>query len=88
LDGNITKNPLKYYTVVNETYYKVETILKAFDVCFKSFHTLDLKYPFEAEQVWKFIEEYFYKIAKNRGDKKFLNVKTLIKDLDSIKGQN
>ncbi|XP_060845953.1 LOW QUALITY PROTEIN: uncharacterized protein LOC132925584 [Rhopalosiphum padi] len=68
LDENISNNPLSFYTVVYETYYKVETILKAFDVCFKSFHTLNLKYRFEAEQVWKFIQEYFYKIPENRGE--------------------
>jgi len=84
LDENISNNPLSLYTVVNETYYKVEIILKAFDVCFKSFHTLNLKYPFEAEQVWKFIQEYFYQIPENRGEKKFLTVKTLIKDFDNM----
>lgn len=58
--------PLSFYTVINETHFRVETILKAFDVCFKSFHTLNLQYPFEAEQVWRFIQVYFYKIPESR----------------------
>jgi len=51
LEENTSNNPLTYYTVIKDTYFKVETILKVFDVCFKSFHTFNLKYPFEPEQV-------------------------------------
>lgn len=69
-DEASSNNQLSFYTIINQTYYKVETILKAFDVCFKSFHTLNLHYPFEAEQVWRFIQLYFYEIPESKAEKK------------------
>jgi len=84
LNEKSSNNPFSFYTIINETHFKVETILKAFDVCFKSFHTLNLKYPFEAEQVWRFMQVYFYEIPESRVEKKFLNVRSLIKDLNNL----
>jgi len=44
---------LSYYTVINDIiYYKLETPIKALDICFKSFHSFNLEYPQVAEQVW------------------------------------
>jgi len=66
--------PFSFYIIINKTHFKVEIVFKAFDVCFKSFHTLNLKYPFEAEQIWRFMQVYFYKIPESRIEKKFLSV--------------
>jgi hypothetical protein len=76
--GNIedASSVLNYYTVID----KIETPIKALDICFKSFHALNLNYPPEAEQVRWFIQDYFFEIA-NVHKKKFVAVQTLIKDL-------
>jgi hypothetical protein len=51
--GNIedASSVLNYYTVIDNIYYKLETPIKALNICFKSFHALNLNYPPEAEQV-------------------------------------
>ncbi|KAF0693248.1 Uncharacterized protein FWK35_00033784, partial [Aphis craccivora] len=41
---------ISYYTVINDIHYKLETPIKALDICFKSFHSFNLEYPQEAEQ--------------------------------------
>lgn len=74
---------ISFYTVIDETYYKLETIIKAFDICFKSFHTLNLEYPIEAEQVWTFFQTYFYDIKRSKSEKQILSIKTLTKDLQN-----
>lgn len=60
--GN-SNDTIGYYTVINDIYYKLETPIKALDICFKSFHSLNLQYPQEAEQIWWFIQDYFFKIT-------------------------
>jgi hypothetical protein len=52
-----SNDSIGYYTVINDIYYKLETPIKALDICFKSFHTLNLHYPQEAEQIWWFIQD-------------------------------
>lgn len=68
------------FCVINNTYFKLETPIKAVDLCFKSFFTLNVQYPTESEQVWLFIQHYFYEI-KLKSDKNILSVKTFINDL-------
>lgn len=63
---------IAYYAVAEETYFKLETVVKAFDVCFKSFQTLNLEYPVEAKQVWTFFQIYFYDIHPSKADKQFV----------------
>jgi len=67
------------YTVVNDLLFKLETPIKALDICFKAFHTLNLEYPKEAEQVWHFNSEYFFGITDIKH--KFIGVKSLVNDL-------
>lgn len=81
-------NPTHYYTIINDTQYQLETAIKAVDVCFKLYHVLNLEYPPEAEQVWYFLEYYFFEMdemcVQNRSKKgkKFLSVMSLCKDLE------
>jgi len=42
--------------------YMVFTILKAFDVCFKIFHVFNVEYPHESEDIWLFLQTFFYDI--------------------------
>lgn len=74
------QDAISYYTVINDIYYKLETPIKALDICFKSFHALNLQYPQEAEQIWWFIQDYFFNIS-DKSKKKFIGVQCLIKDL-------
>lgn len=71
------------FSVINNVYFKLETPLKAVDTCFKSFFSLNIHYPPECEQVWLFIQHYFYDI-KLKSDKNILSVKTLINDLNNL----
>lgn len=76
-------NNTDVFSVVNNIYYKLETPLKAVDVCFKSFFALNLHYPMECEQIWLFIQNYFYDI-KLESDKNFVFIKTLMNDLNNM----
>jgi len=82
--GLSTTVEIEYYAVIEDTYYKLETVVKAFDVCFKSFHTLNLECPVEATQVWTFFQIYFYEIqSANKYDKQFVSIKSLLKDINN-----
>jgi len=63
---------IQSFLVINNTNYKLETPLKAVDTCFKSFFTLNYKYPVEGEHVWAFFQKYFFEI--NTDTDKCLNV--------------
>jgi len=78
-DGQVTS----FYVVINKYFYKVESALKAIDVCFKSFFAFHLNYTPECEQVWCFIQKYMYDI-KTKYDKSFQAVNNMIHDLNSI----
>jgi len=39
------------HVVIEPVEYKVETPLKALDICFKALFTLNYKYPIKAEQI-------------------------------------
>jgi len=51
-----------FYVVINHNFFKLESALKAVDVCFKSFFALHLDYPTESGQIWQFIQQYFLKL--------------------------
>lgn len=76
-------NSTEIFTVVNNIYYKLETPLKALDICFKIFFALNVHYPAESEQVWFFIQKYFYEINL-KSDKSILSVQTLMNDLSNM----
>jgi len=82
--GSSTTPEIAYYAVIEYTHFKLETVIKAFDVCFKNFHTLNLEYPVEAKQVWSFFQIYFCGIQSARKfDQQFLSVKSLLKDINN-----
>jgi len=71
---------IQSFLVINSTNYKLETPLKVVDTCFKSFFTLNYKYPVEGEQVWGFIQKYFFEINTDT-DKCFPQMDTIINDV-------
>lgn len=76
------KNTEKQFGVyLDKKYYLFKTIQQALDICFKSFFVFDLKYPVECTLVWKFFENYVYKIDENDPDQP----STLISFIKNIK---
>ncbi|XP_011706192.1 PREDICTED: uncharacterized protein LOC105461394 isoform X2 [Wasmannia auropunctata] len=52
-----------YYVCVDNTLYKIESALKAIDICYKCFFVLHACYPKESEQVWLLIQKCLYKMS-------------------------
>lgn len=69
-----------FYVVINHNLVKLESALKAIDICFKSFFSLHVNYPCECEQIWEFIQKFFYKI-NTKFDKNYQFVTNLITTL-------
>ena len=44
-----------YYVIINSHKYKLHSLEKAIDTCFKMFFALDLSYPIECKQVSGFV---------------------------------
>lgn len=68
------------YVRIDDNLYRIESCLKALDVCFKSFHALHAEYAAEAEQIWYFIQKAFYNLT-TKWDKSFIGVNSLLSDL-------
>jgi len=77
-DGQV----ISFYVVINKYFYKVESALKAVDICFKSFFSFHLNYTPECEQIWIFIQKYMYDI-ETKFDKNFQSVNSMINDLNN-----
>lgn len=78
-NGQVTS----FYVIINNHFYKVESPLKAIDICFKSFFVFNLNYPTQCQQVWQFIQNFMYGII-TKYDKNFQNNNLLINDLNNI----
>ncbi|XP_063370220.1 uncharacterized protein LOC134658468 [Cydia amplana] len=74
------ENITEFYVYFDDVTYQPESLLKAVDICFKTFHVFDIKYPRESIQPWMFIQWYFYEIHTPQ-DHTFPSVATLIADL-------
>lgn len=77
-DGQV----VSFYVVINKFFYKVESALKAVDICFKSFFAFHLNYTKESEQIWFFIQKYMYNI-ETKYDNNLQFVNSMINDLDN-----
>lgn len=75
-----------YYVYYFDTFYKLDNIIKCIDICFKTFHVLDLKYPEECSLVWTFIQNYFYDIHL-KSDIKSTSLSALLADINKITRQ-
>ncbi|XP_022160098.1 uncharacterized protein LOC111026353 [Myzus persicae] len=81
-DSEFENNVRDFYVIINNHFFKLESALKALDVCFKSFFSLNLNYPTESTQVWYFIQKYFFEIETNF-DKNYQNINNIIHDLNN-----
>lgn len=70
-----------FYVVIDHNFFKLESALKAVDICFKSFFSLHLNYPTESEQIWQFVQQFFFKI-NTKFDKNYQFVSNLVTNLN------
>ncbi|XP_016963304.2 uncharacterized protein LOC108033477 isoform X2 [Drosophila biarmipes] len=52
----------KLYMLYNNIKYALPSFLSVFDICFKMFYVLQLKYPSDCSEFWMFVQKYFYEI--------------------------
>lgn len=52
-----------YYVQVDLIRYQLNSVIKALDVCFKSFFALDANFPGESYSVWLFIQRHFFELV-------------------------
>lgn len=77
-----SESTLKAYIAVETFLFTLDSVLSCVDVCFKLFHSLQVKYPSESQHLWYFLQKFVYNI-KEAGDKDYLGVNSLITDLTS-----
>lgn len=66
------------YVVIDNIKYRFNSIVKAFDVCFKAIHALNTEYSYEAKGTWLFVQKALYGII-TRYDKQNSAVAALVK---------
>jgi hypothetical protein len=59
--GQLT-NITARYVYINGIRYKIENVLHAIDICFKSFFVFDIEYPMESRQLWTLLQQSIYKL--------------------------
>lgn len=77
--GNVTEIT-ECYVVAGDTYYKLDTLLTAVDVCFKIIHATGAKYQEESYVVWMIIQKGFY-LLRTEYDKELTTVNSFLVDL-------
>eukprot|EP00102_Acyrthosiphon_pisum_P019773 XP_016656983.1 PREDICTED: uncharacterized protein LOC107882702 [Acyrthosiphon pisum] len=60
--------------------YKVFSIVRAIDICFKIFHVFNLEYPIQSLDVWLFIQKFYFNIV-SKYDKPCPLVNQIISEL-------
>lgn len=58
-------NPVAFMVDFDNISYKLYSLGKAIDVCFKAFHLFNIKYPDACSHLWDFLNREFYKIPSN-----------------------
>lgn len=51
-----------FYVFFDNVLFKRSTYIGALSTCFQIFHVFNLKYPVASQNVWLFIQKYFYEI--------------------------
>lgn len=49
-----------FYVSINNTLYKLPTLLDAIKTCFASFHVFGASYPFESEHIWLIFQKVLF----------------------------
>ncbi|KAJ8686071.1 hypothetical protein QAD02_021865 [Eretmocerus hayati] len=62
VDNNVQGVPPLCYVVIDSLRYRVESVLSAVDLCFKSFFALHAQYPIQSEGPWLLLQRAIYGI--------------------------
>ena len=68
------------YLFINDVEYQVPNFKTALDLCFKSYHVLNAKYPIQSEQVFLFLQLALYKFM-TKWDNNIIRVIELLNDI-------
>lgn len=52
----------EFFIIFDSIFYKIPSFITALDVIFKIFFVLNIEYPVESVNVWKFLEHFFFEI--------------------------
>ncbi|XP_077264434.1 uncharacterized protein LOC143898680 isoform X1 [Temnothorax americanus] len=77
--GENTANITESYVYIDNFPYKVESPLRAIDVCFKAYQALHASYPFQSSQPWLFLQQAIYQL-KTQWDEHVPSVATLVNE--------
>ncbi|XP_043471995.1 uncharacterized protein LOC122504804 [Leptopilina heterotoma] len=69
------------YVVVNDVWYKTESVLEAADLTFKSFFVFDCQYPQKSKNLWQFLQIAAYNIP-TPSEKVGIKIRALIKEIN------
>lgn len=82
IDVNIFE-PVNIFIYVEGIKYKVLSIIKAIDICFKIFFAFNIKYPLASEAFWQFINQYFYNVG-NTTSRKHTSVNVFLNEIKNL----
>lgn len=85
--GETLLNIEAIYVCISDTCYKFPSVLKAFDIVFKSFYALQLPYPKEVEHSWQIVQFRIFGIGEENQEEMVESVTTLLADLRNVLGR-
>ncbi|CAI6374956.1 unnamed protein product [Macrosiphum euphorbiae] len=78
--GHSLKEISSYLVVVDNTFYRLNSIIASVDCCFKIFLTLNAEYPVESSGIWYLIQRGLYNL-KTPWDKNYTAVNAFMSDV-------
>lgn len=69
-----------YFVVLDNTFYRLNSIISSVDCCFKIIIALNAEYPLESEAIWYFIQKGLFKLQTPL-DKNFTAVNAFLSDI-------
>ena len=81
--GEDFENITDSYVYIDNFYYRVDSPLRAIDVCFKSYHALHAFYPHQSAHPWLFLQKAIYQLA-TQWDPEVPSVEMRIKEYQDL----
>ena len=69
------------YVCIDEIVYEIPSLLKALDICFKSFHVFNAKYTPQSDHIWLLLQHGLYKF-RTPYDNVVISVNELLNDMN------
>ncbi|XP_011859109.1 PREDICTED: uncharacterized protein LOC105556622 [Vollenhovia emeryi] len=76
-----------FYVCVDKVLYKVPSVLKALEICFKCFHVLNAVYPPESEHLWLLLQRSLFMFS-TKWDKMAPYIMEIITELSNLDKDN